>query len=710
MDQMNLGYSTKNIPLPSRKNYLQRLIERTEKFTRAIRWRAFFFLNPNASKDTKETFGFNTTKPPPQSKELKEFEVGLQKLVQNIEFKNSSDNFQQKLSKDLEDIKNSEHVIVSADKTTNHYKVKPNDYKSLVEKNITKDYKKAKVSTENDINRENSKVADNLGLANRINVNAKNQCFITLKDHKQNFPNNPSCRLINPSKSEIGIISKKILQKIISRVKEATNLNQWKNTAEVIDWFKAIESKATHNFICFDVVEFYPSITQELLQQSLEFAENYIDISDEEKEIITLAKKSLLYNQDIAWSKKGNENFDVTMGSYDGAETCELVGLFILSHLQNLNINVGLYRDDGLATSNMSPRETEKTKKKICKIFEKLNLKITIEANLKSVDFLDITMDLSSQLYKPYMKPNNRPLYVNKNSNHPPSILKNIPESVNKRLSSISANENIFNEASQPYQEALKDSGYDYKMKFKPQQPNSNNKRNRKRRITWFNPPFSKNVKTNVGKKFLELVDKCFPPNNKLHKIINRNTVKVSYSCMDNIKQEISKHNKSVLNENNPNEIIPVCKHKKGNVCPLGGKCKTKGVIYQAKVTRTDNSKEETYVGLAATEFMARYNNHKSSFKKKEDDAEPGTAQSTSPGGTALSQYIISLNDKNIDFTLSWKIIDRGKPYSPESNRCRLCLKEKYYIVCKPGLATLNKRSEMFAACRHRSKFLLSEL
>ncbi|CAH3108963.1 unnamed protein product [Porites lobata] len=54
------------------------------------------------------------------------------------------------------------------------------------------------------------------------------------------------------------------------------------------------------------------------------------------------------------------------MGSYDGAETCVLVGSFLLSQLQHLDVNIGLYRDDGLAISNAAPRDTENIKKEIC--------------------------------------------------------------------------------------------------------------------------------------------------------------------------------------------------------------------------------------------------------------------------------------------------------------------------------------------------------
>ena len=122
------------------------------------------------------------------------------------------------------------------------------------------------------------------------------------------------------------------------------------------------------------------------------------------------------------------------------------------------SINIGLYRDDGLAICDKTPFETENIKKEICKIFKENNLSITIEANKKIIDFLDITMNLKTGEHKPYMKPNNTPLYVHKQSNHPPNIIKNIPESinVNRRLSNISPNEKIFKKAIPPYQDALK--------------------------------------------------------------------------------------------------------------------------------------------------------------------------------------------------------------------------------------------------------------
>ena len=232
-----------------------------------------------------------------------------------------------------------------------------------------------------------------LDLDNRIDVLAEKDSFVTLKDHKPNFNNNPTCRLINPSKSEIGIISKKILQRINSKVVASNSLNQWKNTDSVIKWYNDIPNKSAHSFICFDIVDFYPSISEELLTAALTFGSKYDDITDQEKAIIIQAKKSLLFSENAPWCKKTSDSlFDVTMGSFDGAETCELVGSYLLSKLSpEYGNKIGLYRDDGLAAFDVTPREIENIKKKICKTFSDHNLKLTIEANKKCVDYLGIT-------------------------------------------------------------------------------------------------------------------------------------------------------------------------------------------------------------------------------------------------------------------------------------------------------------------------------
>ena len=98
-------------------------------------------------------------------------------------------------------------------------------------------------------------------------------------------------------------------------------------------------------------MEFYPSITQKLLEEVMVFAKQHTEIAEKDLRIIKHCRKSLLYNEDEAWKKKESEScFDVTMGSNDGAESCELTGIYILSQLSNLlpQKDIDLCRDDGL--------------------------------------------------------------------------------------------------------------------------------------------------------------------------------------------------------------------------------------------------------------------------------------------------------------------------------------------------------------------------
>ena len=145
--------------------------------------------------------------------------------------------------------------------------------------------------------------------------------------------------------------------------------------------------------------EFYPSITKELVQRELNFAANFNSITEEKKHIILHTKKALLYDRDKPWTKRTNSDFDVTMGSYDGAETCELVGLYILSQLIRLDINIGSYRDEGLAVCRKTPRQTERIKKEICKIFTENSLKITVEAPTKKLQTSLILQWICRQAY-----------------------------------------------------------------------------------------------------------------------------------------------------------------------------------------------------------------------------------------------------------------------------------------------------------------------
>ena len=151
------------------------------------------------------------------------------------------------------------------------------------------------------------------------------------------------------------------------------------------------------------------------------------------------------------------------------------------------------------------------------------------------------------------MKPNNKLSYVHQQSNHPPALLKNIPRNIRKRLTSISSSKEVFDESIAPYQKALTESGYDHKLTYNPLQEKAlKNKRKWTRNITWYNPPFNSNVRTNLGRTFLHITGKSFPKNHPLRKISNRHMLKLSlYPCMPNMKSVILSHNNYVVSNFN---------------------------------------------------------------------------------------------------------------------------------------------------------------
>ena len=169
------------------------------------------------------------------------------------------------------------------------------------------------------------------------------------------------------------------------------------------------------------------------------------------------------------------------------------------------------------------------------------------------------------------------------------------------------------------------------------------------------------NVKTNIGKKFLDLLDNSFPKGHILHQLLNRQTVKISYRTMPNIKQIIASHNKKLLNSTTEIQQ-PGCNCRKNKQCPLQGHCLTTSIIYQATVTRQDNNRQETYIGLTANDFKERYNQHTSDFRHNKDR-----------NSTALSKYIWTLKDNSIPHNITWKIIAKSKSYSPATNKCNIC-------------------------------------
>ena len=159
-------------------------------------------------------------------------------------------------------------------------------------------------------------------------------------------------------------------------------------------------------------------------------------------ELFFHTKQSLLFNDNAPWNKKHSTTpFDATMGSFDAAETCKLVGSYLLNQLPvGIRNQIGLYKDDGLGAFQQTPKEIERIKKEMCKVFSSNGLKITIEANKKIVNFLDVTLNLNKGTYEPYAKPNNTPLYVHRESNQPHSyemIIANLASRNSQRRKGI---------------------------------------------------------------------------------------------------------------------------------------------------------------------------------------------------------------------------------------------------------------------------------
>ena len=171
------------------------------------------------------------------------------------------------------------------------------------------------------------------------------------------------------------------------------------------------------------------------------------------------------------------------------------------------------------------------------------------------------------------------------------------------------------------------------------------------------------------GKKFLRLIDEHFPKQHPLGKIINRNYIKLGYKCLPNMKKYISRHNCQVkISEEDPSRPGRNCSCRLGP-CPLNGNCQVTSVVYKATVVDSDNT-TNTYTGLTSNTFKKRYYKHRTSFEK-ENHENP----------TTLSTHVWDLKNKNKNFEIKWSVIDRAPDFNPSNNKCRLCLKEKFYII-----------------------------
>ena len=246
--------------------------------------------------------------------------------------------------------------------------------------------------------------------------------------------------------------------------------------------------------------------------------------------------------------------------------------------------------------------------------------------------------------------------YILTNSKPQPHIIKQLPKIVNKRLSRSFSNEEAFNSSKYPYEKSLKDSGYtNFKLNFIKTSSN-NTKRNRQWNIIWFNPPFSRAVSTDVRKRFLQLLRHHFSPSNKLQKIFNNNTAKVSYCCTQNIASIIKSHNKKLINTSIKTTLACNCRNK--HECPLDGKCRAENIASKC-VASVQGYPNKVFLGTAGD--FKRYYNHRMSFNNEYHYTD-----------TTLSNYVWEVKTKlKIMPSLKWYTIKSVPAYLNISKKCR---------------------------------------
>ena len=266
---------------------------------------------------------------------------------------------------------------------------------------------------------------------------------------------------------------------------------------------------------------------------------------------------------------------------------------------------------------------------------------------------------------------------------------------INQRLNDISSSKKVFDAAKKPYEQALKESGHEHELHFKSDKNKRKPVRKRKN-IIWYNPPYNCSVTTNIGQEFLKLLDKHFPRQHKLHKILNRNLVKISYSCTKNMSQMLTAHNSKIL-QKDTKEVSTACNCRNNSQCPLSGRCKEETIVYQVTITSETQTFPQNYIGVVESDFKSRYYNHKSSFtntKKKNT--------------TALSSRYHDILDSGEQPNVKWEIVAKCQPYRCGARKCDLCLTEKLEILTKKPY--LNKRSELTVKCRHSTKWKLKNV
>ena len=413
-----------------------------ERFKENLRWKVFHFKRPRKNS-TLPTYGLKTKKQAPSDQDLNEFERRLSGMVSEIKFKKvKMTKIEFKMKEKLKKIRNQDKIVCKSDKTNNYYLVDPEEYFTLINRELNKEYKKDELhSIENAINTNTKNVGDRLGIADKLEMLQKEDCSLLLKDHKQSFYREKQARLINPIKNQLGVVSKSILDSINTEARAKLEVNQLRSSQDAIDWFTKIKDKTNNKTLLkADIKEFYPSITEKVIKRALEFMKSKgIIVSKENIDVILKAKYQVATSLGIDWVKK-NSPFDNSMGAKDSCELCELVGLFLLGKTKErletekknstLSISIALYRDDLILAIQKHGKSINMAKSELSKIFKEEDLTLCEWEEGSNLNYLDIEFNLDQNWYKPFKKANDNTKYLSAKSDHPEIILKSVPNIV----------------------------------------------------------------------------------------------------------------------------------------------------------------------------------------------------------------------------------------------------------------------------------------
>ena len=259
----------------------------------------------NTQKD--EHHGLKSRRTPPHIPELKDIESDLASLIQGTKFKKTINTFQQVLKNDIRNISSSKDIIVAADKTRNMYIMSQDKYDKLASNRNTQNNRKG----ENNISYAMATECKNLSRKHNIenHLHYAKSCDHQINGHKENLTNDNKCRLINPTKTEIGKVSKNIVDKMNASIRCKADANQRRSTKEVIRWFNNLENKKQLSYLTFDIVDFHQSITDNPLNKTLKWAQKYHNIAVTEFDAKMHARTTIPFDhKGIVWTKKTKKN------------------------------------------------------------------------------------------------------------------------------------------------------------------------------------------------------------------------------------------------------------------------------------------------------------------------------------------------------------------------------------------------------------------